>query len=147
LYIGGTHAAQTSAFVASDFTSDSWIEVSWIENLGKVGDTSSEIAFSAIGANRTLKLKGVRNAGSMAVVAASVPSDTGQIAMAAAEADGSNNYAFKVEFNDRISSHGSQRFFIGQVMSIEESYDTVNNVIRINYTIGVNSNVVKVAAA
>jgi hypothetical protein len=147
LYIGGSLAAQTTDFVAGDFAGQSWVQIGWMENIGSFGDEASSITFDAIEQQRTQKLKGTRNAGDMSVVCGIDYEDAGQIALRAAEAT-PNNYAFKVEFNDMPSggSSGSLRYFIALVMSAREALDTANNVMKLNATLGINSNIVRVNA-
>lgn len=147
LYIGAALPAQTSDFVLGDFSGQSWVQVSWMENIGAFGDEAASITFDAIEQQRTLKLKGTRNAGDMAVVCGIDYEDAGQIALRAAEAT-PNNYAFKVEFNDAPEGGTpSERYFVALVMSARETLDTANNVMKLNATLGVNSNIVRVNAA
>lgn len=146
LYIGGPLAAKTTDFVLADFNGQSWVQVSWMENIGAFGDEAASITFDAIEQQRTQKLKGTRNAGDLALVCGIDYEDAGQNALRAAEAT-SNNYAFKVEFNDEPAGGvPSNRYFIGLVMSVREQLDTANNVMKLNTTIGINSNVVRVNA-
>lgn len=147
LYIGSVLDAKSSDFIASEFSGQSWVPISWIENLGQVGDESSEITFSAIENPRTQKLKGVRNAGNMSLVVGVDYTDDGQSLLIVAERS-PHNYAFKLLFNDKPSggASGSVRFFIAQVMSVREQLDTVNNVTKMNATLGVNSNIIHVNA-
>lgn len=147
IYIGGTMIAQSDEFVASDFTSQSWVEVAWAESIGEFGDESAEITFDAIGEGRTQKLKGTRNAGTMACRFGIDSLDPGQAALRAAEAT-PEDYAFRVDFNDAPSLSGtpSIRYFIAKVMTAREVLDTANNVVRLNVGLGINSNVVRVAA-
>lgn len=147
LFIGGALAPKSAPFVEADFSGQSWIEVGWTENLGTFGDESSEITFDAIGEGRTQKLKGTRNAGNMSLVCGVDYEDEGQIALRNAEAL-PNDFAFKVEFNDApVGGTPSIRYFIAKVMSAAEQLDTSNNVVRLNATLGVNSNIVRVNAA
>lgn len=147
LYVGGPLAAQTSDLDITDFAGQSWVRINWMENIGAFGDESTAVNFDAIEQQRTQKLKGTRNAGDMAVVCGIDYEDAGQIALLAAEAT-PNNYAFKVEFNDAPSGGTpSERYFIALVMSARETLDTANNVMKLNTTLGVNSNIVKVNAA
>ena len=147
LFIGNALAAKSADFVVGDFSGQSWVEVAWLESIGAFGDEATTITFNAIGEGRTQKLKGSRNAGDMAVVAGIDYSDSGQIALRAAEAT-PNNFGFKVQFNDMPSggTSPSLRYFIGLVMSARETLDTANNVMKLNATISVNSNIVRVAA-
>jgi hypothetical protein len=147
LYIGGSLAAQTTDFVLGDFSGQSWVAVNWMENIGSFGDEATSITFDAIEQQRTQKLKGTRNAGDMSLVCGIDYEDAGQIAIRAAEAT-PNNYAFKVQFNDAPQAGTpSERYFIGLVMTAREVLDTANNVMKLNATIGINSNIVRVNAA
>lgn len=147
IYIGSTVLQKSANFVVGDFASQSWVLIGWTENLGNFGDESSEIAFNAISEGRTFKLKGVRNAGSMALVMGVNTSDSGQDELRGAELT-PDDYAFRVDFNDEPSNgtSPSHRYFIGKVMSVRETLDTVNNVVKLQATIGINSNIVIVDA-
>ena len=145
--IGQVKASQSDPFVLADFAGQSWVEINWLETIGEFGDESSEITFDAIGENRTQKLKGVRNAGNMDLVMGIVEDDPGQLALLSAE-ESANDFAFKVVFNNAPSGGTpGERYFIGKVMTARERLDTANNVARRGGRVGINSNVVRVAAA
>lgn len=147
IFIGGPLNAESGNMDASDFSSQSWTEIGWAEAIGEFGDESSEITFDAIGEGRTQKLKGVRNAGTMAARFGISSDDLGQIALRFAETV-PNDFAFQVQFNDApVGGRPSFRFFCAKVMSAREVLDTANNVVRLNASLGVNSNVVQVQAA
>ena len=147
LFIGGVLAQKNADFVAADFTSQTWVEITPLEGLGTLGDSAEAITFDAIGSGRRKKLKGVRDAGTMELVIGLDMEDDGQIALLAAEKT-SNDYAFKLERDDAPpGGTPSQRLFIAIVMSAAEAYDTVNNVTRLNASLAVNSNVVRGDAA
>lgn len=147
-YIGQSLASKTTNFVVSDFAAQSWVEVGFVETIGAFGDEASSVTFDSIGASRTYKLKGNRNAGDIALVAAINYGDQGQATLRGAEST-PNNYAFRVQFNDMPAggSTPSYRYFIGLVMSAREQLDGANNVMKLNATIGINSNVVRTNAA
>jgi len=146
VYIGDALDPGTSDLALSDFGGQSWTEIGWVQNLGTFGDTSQEVTFDSIDQSRTQKLKGTRNAGNMALVTGVDYSDAGQVALIAAEQT-SNDYAFKIVFNDAPSGGtASERYFVGKVMSVAEQLDGANNVARMNATIGINSNIVQVLA-
>lgn len=150
LFIGGVLDAKSVDFVASDFTSQDFVEVKWLENLGSLGDESQDVSFNAIGEGRTQVMKGTRKAALMNVVCGADTTDEGQLAMIAAAATRSN-YAFKVEFTDKpaagASPKNSTRLFIGMVMNSPEEFGGANDVTKVNLAIQPNSNVVRVAAA
>lgn len=147
LYIGGVKEDTGTDFTEADFTGETWVEVKETESLGAVGDTSDEITFSSISQNRTKRLKGTRNAGSMDVVCGIDYSDAGQIALIAAEKT-TFDYAFRIVFNDAPEGGTpSERKFIAKVASQSEALDAANNVMKLTATLWVNSNVVRVNAA
>ena len=43
--IGQPLAAKSAAFIAADFAAQSWVNISWAENIGAFGDESSEVTF------------------------------------------------------------------------------------------------------
>ena len=150
VFIGEALAAKTADFVVADFADIDWTEIGSLENIGSVGDTSAEVTFDDIGKGRTQKLKGTRNAGNCELVMGIDYADPGQIALLAAEKT-PHDYAFKIEFNDKpatgASPKNSQRLFIAKVMSAAEALDQANNVMKLNATLGINSNVVRVNAS
>lgn len=144
LYIGGPLNGPT--VTEASFTSQTWVEILKLEALGSVGDTSEAITFDDIGAARRVKLKGVRDAGTMEVVAGIDYEDPGQIAVLAAERT-PNDYAFRLVFNDApVGGTPSERRFVAKVMSVSEQLDTASSVMKLNMALAVNSNVVRIAA-
>jgi hypothetical protein len=146
IYIGGPLSPKPSDFVLADFATQSWLPISWVENIGQFGDSSAAVNFDAIDAKRTIKSKGSRNAGDMTLVCGIDYKDPGQIAIRAAEAT-SNSYAWRVQFNDQaVGGQPSFRYFVALVMEAREDLGTSNNVMKLNATLGINSNIVRVAA-
>ncbi len=145
LYIGGPLNGPT--VTESSFSGQVWKEIKPMESIGSIGDVSEEITFNDIGQNRTIKLKGPRNAGNMEAVAGMDYADEGQLAVLAAEAL-PNDFAFKLTLNDApVSGTPSERLFVAKVMSVQEALDTASSVMKLNMSLGVNSNVVRIAAA
>lgn len=148
IYIGQAKLTSTNNFVLADFNSQSWVEIGLVEKIGQFGDESSSISFDALGVGRTYQLKGNRNAGSLSLVCAINYTDYGQASLRGAETT-KYNYAFRVDFNDTPSggSTPSKRYFVGLVLSAREQLDGANDVMRLNATIGINSNIVRVNAS
>ncbi|WP_426235869.1 hypothetical protein [Pararhizobium sp. DWP1-1-3] len=84
---------------ATDFAAISFTEVKGWQTMGAIGDAAALITESVISSGRDLKAKGTRNAGSMQNNFIILPTDTGQIALIAAEAT-DYNYPFKLAFDD-----------------------------------------------
>lgn len=147
LYIGGPLPSKGTDFVQSDFGSQDWDEIGEVESLGTVGDTATEITFDSIPGQRTRRLKGTRNAGSMDVVCGIDYEDAGQQALIAAEKT-PLDYAFRIVLNDAPAGGSpSERMFVAKVGSVAEALDTANSVMKLNASLWVNSNVVKIDAA
>lgn len=148
VYIGPAMAPGASDFVLADFETSppkSWVQIGMVETIGSFGDTAQSVTFNAVGRRRVIKKKGSRDAGQMDLVMGIDPSDTGQAALRAAEAT-DFDYAFKVEFNDKTSASGaanSLRYFVGQVLTAAEQLDGADNIMKLNCSVGINSNVVR----
>lgn len=147
LYIGDVISDKSSDFTEADFAAETWTNISHLESLGTLGDQAEEITFDALGEGRRKRLKGVRNAPTMEVVAGIDYADAGQQALIAAEKT-DHDYAFKIEFDDApVGGTPSERYFIAKVGSSSEAYDTANSVMKLNASLWVNSNTVRVDAA
>jgi hypothetical protein len=148
LYISNAAFPEQSDDVdAADFAAVSWVEVKKWTQMGTFGDSAQLITTDLIGEGRTKKQKGTKNAGSMANVFAYDSTDTGQQRLATA-ASSYNNYAFKVELNDKTGAqvNSSLREFYGLVMSAQSVGGGANTVQTLNATVEINSNIVSVPA-
>lgn len=135
-------------FVAADFTTDNpvYTEIKGVTNMGVFGDGAELITSDEIGLGRTRKAKGVRNAGSMQLVADLDYADAGQLALIAAEKTDAT-YAFKVQFDDApAGGTPSVRYFTALVLSAAEALNQANSVMALNTTLEIDSNIVSVAA-
>ncbi|MGR3494083.1 hypothetical protein [Citreimonas sp.] len=147
IHIGGELAAKSADFAIADFDAVTFTEIKEVESLGSFGDTAQEVAFDSIDSKRTRRLKGTRSAGTMEIVCGIDYADAGQLAAIAAEKT-DKNYAFKVVFNDApTGGTPSERYFIAQVGAASEQLDSANNVMKLNVSLWINSNIVRVAAA
>ena len=131
----------------SQFLSDTYVEIGEVEDLGEFGDESEVINFASLADARMRKLKGVRDAGTMALVCGADDADTGQDALIAAEAE-TLDYNFKVILNDQLTIGGtpSEHYFYAKVLSKRIGVGSVNNVIRRTFNIGINSAITSVDA-
>jgi hypothetical protein len=143
-FIGTTDDAEN----LSQFLTDTYIEVGEVEDLGEFGDESELVTFASLANARLQKLKGVRDAGTLALVVGADDTDVGQDALIVAEADDTLDFSFKVILNDKATLGGapSEHYFRGKVMSKRLGVGTVNNVIRRTFNIGVNSEILSIDA-
>ncbi|WP_145111368.1 hypothetical protein [Cereibacter sediminicola] len=146
-YIGGVIADPGADVTETTFASQSWTEIKEVESLGTFGDSASEITFESLNQNRTKRLKGTRNAGAMDLICGLDYADAGQLALIAAEKT-IHDYAFRIVFNDApAGGTPSERMFIAKVASASEAMDAANAVLKLNASLWINSNIVRVAAA
>jgi hypothetical protein len=131
--------------VVGDYSGVAWIEMKSWTQMGSYGDTAQLITTDLIGEGRTKKQKGTKNAGTMANVFALANTDPGQLKSIAA-AQSVQNYAFKVELNDKIATLNSTRLFYGLCMQSQEAGGGANTVQTLNMTVEINSNIVATVA-
>lgn len=129
------------------FQADSYIEINEVENLGAFGDESSSVTFASLKDGRTRKYKGTRDAGDAELVVGKDDEDEGQQALLAAERT-KFDYNIMVINNDAetLGGNGSVDFFYAKIMSSRKTVGDVNNVVRRNFTLGINSRTVTVPA-
>ena len=139
-YIGVASTSTIDTVEEFEATSG-WTELGLIESLGEYGDQANEVTFAAIGDARVRRSKGARDAGMIAVTCAHDPLDTGQAAMEVAEAT-NNNYQFKVVLPDGPAGYSDTiQYFRGLVMSKRLNVGTNDNVVRVVYNVGINSEI------
>lgn len=139
--------SDTEANIITAFEALSWTPVGEVEDLGEFGDEASEITFTALANRRTRKFKGTFNAGTVTVQAGSDPEDAGQLAMIAAFAS-DLDYPFRVTLNDQLTEAGEPTtlYFGGKVMSKRRNVGNVENVVRQNFPVGINTEIIEVPA-
>lgn len=136
----GTTTRLGSGSPAFAYADDTYTEVGEVENLGEFGDESAAVTFSAIGDARIRKLKGARDAGTLALVVGRDPLDVGQLALDAAEQT-KFEYNFKVIAADAPSEDytDSVFYFSGLVMSRRNQFGANDDITKKMYNIGINS--------
>src|SRR5262249_32669701 len=123
---------------------DIWVEVGWVENLGDHGDEAADVQFKPLAVRRTMHFKGSFDAGTMTVTCGSDPTDEGQMAMIAAFAS-DLDFNFKVSENDQLTLTGTPttEYFYGKVMSKRKTIGATDNVVRQNFNVGINSEILE----
>lgn len=137
IYIGGALSTKATDFLASDFSSQTWVEIDGWKTMGAFGDAAEVISTALINRGRVLKQKGTANAGTMENVFAVIDGDAGQAAAKAASAT-NDSYAFKLEL-----STGEVIYFIALVMTTNRPGGDANTVHDIGLTLEINSNIVE----
>ena len=146
IYIGPVRTAATDTI--AEYAALAWVEIGEVETLGEFGDESASVNFLAVGDARNRKLKGARDAGTLALTVGRDPLDPGQTALRAAE-KGKFEYAFKVVAADAPDEdHTDSVYYFGAlVMSARDNYGNADNVVRTTFNLGINTEILEEAAA
>lgn len=127
-------AAAPSTFDAAGYNALSWAEVGEVSNLGEFGGEDALVTFNPVKTRDTKKLKGARNAGSMALQIGLDESDAGQILMQEA-ADSTEDFYFRV-----TTQNGNKYFYPAKVMGWKVNVGGVGDVTMANTTLEITSN-------
>lgn len=131
--------ANAAAYGALAYT-----EIGEVENLGEFGDAASVITFNGLKRGRTLKRKGVKDAGDLPLVVGYDPFDAGQLALIAAEAT-RFSYAFKVVLEDSldVNDTDSTFYFLALVLGKRLNVGDVSAITKRAFTLGITSEVLE----
>lgn len=145
VYIGGVRIVATDT--AAEYAALTWVPIEQVQNIGEFGDEAAAITFDDVGDGRTKKLKGNRNAGTIALACGWDPLATGQIAVRAAEKT-SFDYAFKIEANDKLDSNDTNSifYFHAKVASARRVQGGANDVVMMNANLDVTTEILEVPA-
>lgn len=147
LYIG-SEDADDSVDTQNEFESESWTEVGEIEDMGEFGDAWNSQTFSSLSDSRVRRFKTVKDAGEMSLVIGMDSDDAGQAALVTAT-DSLYNHTFKITANDAGSGSPSSPttyYFRAMVMSNRRAVGALDNIVRRNVTLAINSAILEVAA-
>ncbi len=148
--IGGVLDDKSTDFVAADFTSQTWTEITEWVTMGDFGDEAADIVSQIIGEGRDKHAKGTRNAGQIENMFNHQVLDAGVIASKVAEKS-SFNYAFKIEMNDKPSAGASPKNsvinFVGLVQGAKQVGGGANTNRMFRLLIQPNSNFVETPAS
>jgi len=147
-FIGG----KTGADDETKYKADTYIEVGEIEDLGEFGDTFSSVNFTSLKDGRVRKYKGTADAGDLTITVGLDNGDAGQRAVKTAHKDrGKGDYNVKVTLNDGDPTatpviNPTTFYMRVKVMNNTIAPGAADNVVRRNITMGINSDVLEIAA-
>lgn len=119
-------------------------EVGEVETWGNFGRTYNSVTFNAMGDRRTRKMKGTYNEGDPTFTVAFDGADAGQAAVEAA-LDSDDDYAIKLELSDGATTN-TIFYFRAKIMGAAFNLGNSEAVIRRDIQLGINSDIVRVAA-
>jgi hypothetical protein len=141
--IGGALAMADPA--QADFEALTFVPVGEVESIGAFGDKANIVNFTSLADGRVRKSKGARDAGNFTVVVGRDPEDSGQAAMTAAQAT-TFKYGIKIELADAPGPGWTNTIFYLKVIVASANVDVGANdhIVRINYDLGIDSEIVEV---
>lgn len=132
---------------AAAYAALTWTEIGSVESIGSYGDTAQELTATRLRDGRVKKVKGPRNAGTLAIVCTDDPDDVGQQEAIAAEAT-RYNYPIKIVIPNAVTIGGTDEinYLTGPVMSKERNVGDAANIVKRTFNVGINSKIIEVAA-
>lgn len=128
---------------------DAYTLIGKVNNQGAFGPVYQEIKFDTLDNRDTLKFKGQRDDGNIALTLGRDLTDTGQLALTAALSD-DHDYNFKVTLNDAGVATGAlptTYLFKAKVMSFTTNIGATNQVVQASVSIAIKSGSIVETAA
>lgn len=134
LWIGLPPASQTLVALQAV----SYTEVKEVVDIGEFGASYALVTHNPLGDRITVKRKGSKNNGTLAVQMAYAPADPGQTLLAAA-VDSDSSYSYKVELQD-----GTEFLFTAQAMGYPIQVGGVDSITSSTCNVEIDSQIWKV---
>lgn len=134
----------------AEYEADTYTTVGSIESISEFGDQRSAVQFSSLSDSRVQKARGIADAGDAEVVYAHATGEAGQVAMKAAFAatsQSTDEFNFRVQLNDQISTSPTRYYFRARVLSDRQLELTNDGVVRKKAVLAINTAVREVDAA
>lgn len=135
----------------AEYEADSYINIGDLAEVPEFGDERAAVKFTALSDGRTRTARGVADAGEMEITYAHLTGDAGQDALKAAFAATSQNadeFNFRLQFADQISTSPTTLYFRARVLSAPRYKGlTPDGVVLIGAKLAVNTTVLEVPAA
>lgn len=142
IYISNAAVASTVDTLAEWEATSVWTEIGAVESLGEFGDEANIVTGANLSDARMQKAKGVRDAGTIALVCFHDPFDAGQLALEAAEQT-DDNYGFKIVLSDGQGLYSNSIYYFRALVGGRRLNAGSNeNIMRHTYNLGINSAIV-----
>ena len=139
--------ADNAIALLDDFEAVDWIEINEIEDIGEFGVEGSEQTFLSLKDGYVRKLKGSLNSGTLEMICARDPSDTGQN-LARTAAGEWDKRPFKIQLADRPTPTGEDTvyYFRAPVMSAKSNYGNADNIVRTTFSLSIDGQILELPA-
>jgi len=137
-------APYTDESTATEYDALPWERIGTVLDVGEFGPQYQEITYTPLDDGIVHRLKGALDNGSIPLILGRDPDNAGQADLLSALPD-YDNYAFKIELNDKPSGAGAKptRFmFPGKAMSYRTQIGDANQIVRANVNIAIDGDIV-----
>lgn len=143
LYVCST--AQNVDLNAAAYAALTWVQVSNVGSFGQAGETTNILKYDTWDSIVMQKSKGLPDAGDPEIEVSRVSGNAGQVILRTAAKD-NNNYAFKILFDDAITTTGTIIYMRGLVTGPQRSYGRAEDFQLEVFKLALNQREVVVAA-
>lgn len=140
----------TSGGTQSEYEADTYVTLGNVESIGQFGDLRESVQFASLADGRRQKARGIADAGDSVVTYAHTSGDAGHTALKAAFAatsQATDEFNFRVQFNDQISTSPTKFYFRARVMGVPVQEVRNDGVVMVQTTLAINTAVLEVDAA
>jgi hypothetical protein len=134
----------------AEYEADSYTTIGKVESIGPFGDERAIVQFTSLADSRVQKARGSANAGDQTIVYAHETGDAGQTALTAAFAatsQSTDEFNFRVRFNDAVTVNATTRYYRARVSKQQVREITPDGVIMVEAVLAINTAVLEVAAS
>lgn len=146
----GTTLATTNGTQA-EYEADSYTAIGELAEVPEFGDQRASVQFIPLSDSRVRKARGAADAGETEIIYMHSTGDAGQEALKAAYAvtsHAADEFNFRVQFNDQISTNPTTLYFRAKVMSAPRYKGLTNDGVILNgATLAINTAILEVDAA
>jgi hypothetical protein len=147
--IGTTLAAPNGT--KTEYEADSYTAIGEVSEIPEFGDERESVTFVSLADGRRRKARGVADAGETEIIYAHTTGDAGQSALAAAFAatsQATDEFNFRIQFADQISTNPTTLYFRARVMSAPRYKGLTNDGVVLNGArLAINTPILEVAAS
>jgi len=133
----------------AQYEADTYTTVGNSQSISEFGDERALVQFAALSDGRMQKARGTADAGDCTIVYAHTTGDSGQNALRAAFAAASqatDEFNFRVQFNDQITTSPTKYYFRARVSTLRVQEITNDGVILVRAVLAINTTTLEVAA-
>ena len=133
----------------AEYEADTYTTLGNVESIGQFGDLRESVTFASLSDGRRQKARGIADAGDSVVTYAHTSGDAGHAALKAAFAatsQATDEFNFRVQFSDTITTSPTKFYFRARVLGIPVQEVRNDGVLMVQTTLAINTAVLEVDA-